>query len=391
MNRTPLDLYKIIAFGLGNDTWQQFVDHYEEKYNAAQIDGFEFAPVSLSYTFQQMIAETGAHTLPAYVDPESPGYETSLREVQGMTGNIPTMKKFYRLNRTIVNDRLQLLQRVGQAALSPEMQSVFMGLIDESTDGLIGSFMNALTHQRMQIASTGKFVIDTTNNPRGLKGITIDFLDPTHTFTALTTTARWWTNAAHTTEGSTSDPVKDIKDAVKKIRREFHYYGGIHVEMHKDLYEDLLGHSKVLSRIGHSLYPNVTDDSTVIANAQNYSDDQLGSILSKLCGIEIRPIDSIAYVDTPDASKQDIVASPIESFKKENIAFVPDGNWGSIQGVSPITLGYDQDKVALYNGGRLVLSQRAVPETHSIYIESEAAQLCVPTNTRGHFIQTVTV
>ena len=152
MNRTPLDLYKIIAFGLGNDSWQQWVDHYEEKYNDAQIDGFTFAPVSMSYTFQQLIAETGAHTLPAYVDPESPGYETALREVQGKTGNIPTMKKFYRLNRTIVSERLQLIQRVGQASLTPEMQEAFMCLIDESTDGLIGSFMNALTHQRMQIA-----------------------------------------------------------------------------------------------------------------------------------------------------------------------------------------------------------------------------------------------
>lgn len=386
MNRTLLDLYKIIAFGLGNDSWQQWVDHYEEKYNDAQIDGFTFAPVSMSYTFQQLIAETGAHTLPAYVDPESPGYETALREVQGKTGNIPTMKKFYRLNRTIVSERLQLIQRVGQASLTPEMQEAFMGLIDESTDGLIGSFMNALTHQRMQIASTGKFTINEENNPRGLRGITINFLEDGHEFDDLTSTKKWWTDADRTKEGSASDPIQYIKDKVKHIRRVKHYVGPIHLEIDTDVYSDLLMHSAVLKRLGHSLYPNVTDDATVIANAKNYSDEALGALLSKICGITIKPIDSIAFIDSPDASKKDIVTKSIESFKKTNIAFVPDGIWGSIQGVSPLTLGYDPDKVARYKGGRLILSQRAIPETHSIYIESEAAQLLVPTNTRGHYV-----
>ena len=165
-----------------------------------------------------------------------------------------------------------------------------------------------------------------------------------------------------------------------------HYVGPIHLEIDTDVYSDLLMHSAVLKRLGHSLYPNVTDDATVIANAKNYSDEALGALLSKICGITIKPIDSIAFIDSPDASKKDIVTKSIESFKKTNIAFVPDGIWGSIQGVSPLTLGYDPDKVARYKGGRLILSQRAIPETHSIYIESEAAQLLVPTNTRGHYV-----
>ena len=45
----------------------------------------------------------------------------------------------------------------------------------------------------------------------------------------------------------------------------------------------------------------------------------------------------------------------------------------------------------LYDGGRLKLTQRANPETHSIYIESEAAQMCVPRMPQYMFISTVTV
>ena len=110
MNTLPLTMYSLLEFGLGDESWQTFVDRYEEKYDDVQIDGFTFAPTQINYTFQQLIASTGATTLPAYVDPESPGYESALREVQGMTGNIPTQKKFYRLNRVTVMEKMQLMQ-----------------------------------------------------------------------------------------------------------------------------------------------------------------------------------------------------------------------------------------------------------------------------------------
>jgi hypothetical protein len=93
-NTLPVDLYQVMALGLGGETFQEFIDHYNEKYDKLEIDGFEFEPTRVSYTFAQIIASTGATTLPAYVDPESPGYEAALREVQGRTGNIPTLNLF---------------------------------------------------------------------------------------------------------------------------------------------------------------------------------------------------------------------------------------------------------------------------------------------------------
>lgn len=197
MNTLPIDLYKVIEYGLGGDTWQEFIDRYKEKYDLLQIDGFEFEATKLDYTFSQLITSLGVKTLPAYVDPESPGYEAALGELEGRTGNIPTQKKFYRLNRVTVRQQLQLLQRVGMSALTEEMQNVFLGLLDESADGLIGSYYNALTHQRMRIVSTGKFTIDTDNNPRGLKGITIDFNIPENHYQVLAGTSRWWTKDEH--------------------------------------------------------------------------------------------------------------------------------------------------------------------------------------------------
>lgn len=397
MNTLPIDLYKIIENGLGGDTWQEFIDRYNEKYDLVQIDGFEFDEPKLDYTFSQLITSLGVKTLPAYVDPESPGYEAALGELEGKTGNIPTQKKFYRLNRVTVRQQLQLLQRVGISAFTEEMQNVFLKLIDEGSDGLIGAYFNSLTHQRMRIVSTGKFTIDTDNNPRGLKGITIDFNVPADHYQTLDGTKRWWTSDDHvpSKQGSASDPIEDVKSRVKEIRRKYHYLGKIRMEIAQDLWDDLMTHTAVLKRIGHYLYPNVTDDNTVTANAKNEDEDRLKAIFKKLVKVdEIVPRDSYAFVDKPGKDTEgqpDLITSQVENFKATNIAFIPIGKLGTIQGTEPLTLGYDPDKVASFNNRRLKLTQRANPETHSIYIESEAAQLCVPTMPQYMFISTVTV
>lgn len=396
-NTLPIDLHRLIEVGLGGDTFQEFIDRYQEKYDKFEVDGFDFEPIKLDHTFAQVVASTGAKTLPAYVDPESPGYEAALRSIEGKTGNIPTQKLFYRFNRVTLRQQLQLIQRFGENAFTTEMEDALMGLLDESSDGLIQSNLNALTHQRHRIISTGHFIIDDVNNPRGLSGIDIDFnIDANH-YDTITGTARFWTSDVHTkeNEGSKSDPIEYIRNRVKAIRRTFHYYGPICMELSQDLLDDLFTHSKVLLSIGRSLYPNVTDDNTVIANARNANDAQLLDIFKRLCRVdEIKARDSYAVVTKPgkDANGDpDLVESVIENFKKENIAFVPSGRkLGGIQGIEPITLGYDPEDVASFLDGRLKLTQRTIKESHSIYIESEMAQLCVPYAIKHIFISTVT-
>lgn len=391
MRNNPVDFYKLLEFGLGGDTWQQFVDRYKEKYEGMVIDGFEFAPTSINYTWQQLVAATTVTTLPTYVDPESPGYEKQRGSAKGETGSIPTQKAFYSLNRTIVREKMQLMQMFGQAALNQDMMNVIMGLLDESADGLIKGYYNSLTNQRMQIVSTGKFKIDDTNNPRGIKDITFDFgIDASH-FDTLSGTQRWWTNADKSTEGTASDPIAYMKNKVKEIRNKYHYYGPLKIEMAKEMMDSLLSHSKVLKRIGMMLYPLSSVDNsgaTALAYAQNLSDDAIKQALVRLVGCEIVERDSKAYVD--DWTEDGVLTQKeIENFSLTNISFIPQGTIGNIQGVTPLTMGYEPSKVAFFDDNRLVLSQRMNPETHSIYIESEAAELCVPSLPKYMFICTV--
>lgn len=391
MRNNPVDFYKLLEFGLGGDTWQQFVDRYKEKYDGMVIDGFEFAPTSINYTWQQLVAATTVTTLPTYVDPESPGYEKQRGSAKGETGSIPTQKAFYSLNRTIVREKMQLMQMFGQAALNQDMMNVIMGLLDESADGLIKGYYNSLTNQRMQIVSTGKFKIDATNNPRGIKDITFDFgIDKSH-FDSLSGTQRWWTDADKSTEGTASDPITYMKNKVKEIRSKYHYYGPLKIEMAKEMMDALLSHSNVLKRIGMMLYPLSSVDNsgaTALAYAQNLADDAIKQALVRLVGCEIVERDSKAYVD--DWTEDGVLTQKeIENFSLTNISFIPQGTIGNIQGVTPLTMGYEPSKVAFFDDNRLVLSQRMNPETHSIYIESEAAELCVPSLPKYMFICTV--
>lgn len=397
MNRNPdFDgtLLGIIALSLGEDTWQEWVDRYLEKYDGLTVDGYRLAPLKRNYTFQQIIASTGATPLPTWVDPESPGYEVALRSLSGNTGNIPTAKQFYRFNRVIMREQMQLIDAC-RGNLPDGTQEIFMGLMDESTDGLIKSYHNALVHQADRINSTGYFVLAADNNPRGYHDVKIDFNIPSNHFDTLTGTERWFTDTdgSMTTAGTKSDPIQYCKDKIKEIRRKYHIYAPIDIRISEELWEAVCQHPKVRSKIAVNKNPLATDNALVNIAAE-LEDEEIKTRFAKIVkanSIIVR--DSKAFVDKPSVNEdgeKDLVTVQIDNFERKNISFIPSGNIGEIQGVKPLALGYDPDEIAYHDGNRLLLTTRAHKETHSIYVESEFAQICVPSNVNAMFISTVT-
>lgn len=397
MNRNPdFDgtLLGIIALSLGEDTWQEWVDRYLEKYDGLTVDGYRLAPLKRNYTFQQIIASTGATPLPTWVDPESPGYEVALRSLSGNTGNIPTAKQFYRFNRVIMREQMQLIDAC-RGNLPDGTQEIFMGLMDESTDGLIKSYHNALVHQADRINSTGYFVLAADNNPRGYHDVKINFNIPSNHFDTLTDTERWFTDTdgSMTKAGTESDPIQYCKDKIKEIRRKYHIYAPIDIRISEELWEAVCQHPKVRSKIAVNKNPLATDNALVNIAAE-LEDEEIKTRFAKMVkanSIIVR--DSKAFVDKPGTNEdgeKDLVTVQIDNFERKNISFIPSGNIGEIQGVKPLALGYDPDEIAYHDGNRLLLTTRAHKETHSIYVESEFAQICVPSNVNAMFISTVT-
>ena len=385
--------YDLMTFGLGNQKFQDFVDKFQLKYNTPQTDGFAWdSEIQLDYTYEQLIASLGITTLPVYVDADSEGLDKSLGNFVIGSNKFPTQKHRYAMNAKMLRERMIMVQKFGEAALNSDTRSALMDLLFESTDKLIGGNRNALTHQRMRVCSTGQFTIDLENNPRGLQGITFDFGIPSANKVVLTTTARWWTNAEHTTanEGSASDPLMFLKNKRKEMKKAGYPNG--HFEMAADLYDDMLTHSAVLKRIGYSLYPIAAGDDVAKNYAANLTDDAKKDAIERIIGAAIKTYDSVAAVEKFDAGAKTIKPVTIENFKATNVSFVPDGQIGTIKSVRPMVFTDDPtQRIAWFDGGRTLITNRFEAKTKTMYVESEMAVLCVPNMPQYMQIYTVTV
>ena len=396
MRTNVKNYYDLLTFGLGNAQFQSFVDRFNDKYNVLNVDGFDWDnEIQLDYTYEQLISSLNIATLPVYVDEASEGLDKSFGKFNIGSNKIPTQKHRYPISAKMLREQMIMIQRFGEAAMTQGARDSIRNLMFDSTDKLLAGNRNALTHQRMRIVSKGQFTIDLENNPRGLKGLTFDFGVPSANKETLTGTARWWTTSDHlpANEGSTSDPILFLKNK-RKAMRKLGFHNG-HFEIASDLWDDLLTHTKVLSRIGLSLYPqaaSATKPDTVGAQyAQNMSDEAKKSAFEALVGCPIVPRDSIAAVEKFDEDAKEIKPVNIENFDPLNVSFVPDGQLGTIKAVQPIVLADDPtERIAWFDGGRTLLTQRYESKTRTMYIESEMAVLCVPQMPQYMCIYTVT-
>ena len=385
--------YDLMTFGLGNQNFQQFVDKFQLKYNAPQADGFVWdSEIQLDYTYEQLIASLGITTLPVYVDADSEGLDKSLGDFKIGSNKIPTQKHRYAMNAKMLRERMLMVQKFGDAALNSDTRSALMDMLFDSTDKLLGGNRNAITHQRMRICSTGQFTIDLENNPRGIQGITFDFGIPAANKETLSGTARWWTNAEHTkaNEGSASDPLLFLKNKRKAMKKAGFPAG--HFEMSEDLFDDLLMHSKVLQSIGYALYPAAADATAAQSYAQNLTDDVKKDAIARIIGAPIKTYDSVAAVEKYDAESKSIKPVTVENFKATNVSFIPDGQIGTIKSVRPMVFTDDPtQRIAWFDGGRTLVTNRFESKTKTMYVESEMAVLCVPNMPQYMCIFTVTV
>lgn len=247
----------------------------------------------------------------------------------------------------------------------------------------------------MRVASTGQFTIGLDNNPRGISGLTFDFGIPAANKESLSGENRWWKTNEHTTanEGTTSDPLLYLKNKVKAMRKKGFPAG--HFEIASDLLDDLLTHTKVLKRIGLALYPSAAGatnpDLVASQYAQNMTDEGKLDAIRRIIGASIIPRDSIAAVDKFDEESKSLKVETIENFNPLNVAFVPDGQIGTIKSVQPMVFSDDPtQRIAWFDDGRTLLRQMFNAETKSMYVESEMAILCVPSMPQYMCVYTVT-
>ncbi len=382
MHTMPTNYYELLSFGLQGASFQEFVDRFQDKYNTLNADGFVWdSEIQLDYTYEQLITSLGIKTLPVYVNDTSEGLDVSKGEFKIGSNKIPTQKQRYPVDAKILRESLIMAKRFQNAQLSQGMQDALLNLLYNSVDTLLAGRTNAITHQRMQIVSKGEFTIDVTNNPRGVSGLTFQFEIPTENKDTLSGDSRWWTNAEHTTanEGKSSDPLLYLKKKVKEMRKKGFPRG--HFEMSVDLFDDLLLHTKVLQRVGLAAAANLSAATSPTSAgqvyAENLTDDVKKSFMERIIGCPIVVRDTLAAVDVI----KDGLLQPqtIENFEPTNVAWVPDGRIGTIKSVQPLWMpGDPTTRVAWFDGGRTLITNRFESKSKSMYVESEMAILCVP-------------
>ncbi len=369
------DYYDLIKYGFQNGgSYQEFVDEYLSKLqNGMKTAGFTWDnEIQMDFTYSQVQAELGLATLPTYVNIDSPGVFKSTDGFELSSGSIPRMKHGYSLNEKTIREEMIMAQRTN--AFSTNLGMKMKDLLFDNTKKLIMGNYNGLTYQRDQMVSKGEFVLSTENNPSGLVGITFKANVPTANKTTLTSTARWFTDA-NNTEGSASDPIKDLKDKVIALKRKG--VAAMHFEVDYLTFERSMNHSKIRQAIALNIYP-LADNATLASIAATLDMETLRMKLSTIVGAPINIIDNIVSVEKYDLALGKVVKTQLRSFQEDVWVLVPDGALGTIKAVEPIAVPDPAARIAFFDGGRTLLKQWYNTQTNTQYIESELTTLVVP-------------
>lgn len=353
MDAYSIQFYDLLSRALGEgESLQSFMDNTMAlKYNTLQLDGFSFETfMQTDFGYEQIVSDLAINPVAQYYDLDSPAIPDGPDQFKSYTGKIPRMKKVEYFNEDKLRKMRLLEDRRSYSA--EDVARVAYEQLFITIDKLVGGHTNALTYQRHQAVSTGKFTISAANNPKGVNGITLDYHVPAANKTTLTSTARWWTSTTHTqaNEGSAANPVKDLAEVVAKAR-----FAGIrgHFEVEIDFLKEVLGHSAVLSVIGIATLPAAAATAqSAYASVMGY--DAKKAALEQLIGAPIKAIDSLVPIESIDKTNKTMARANVNAFEKDVFVFVPDGEIGTVKTVEPIAI--EGGQYASFYGGKLLVT-----------------------------------
>lgn len=373
MNTYPVQFYDLLSRALGGNDGrrlQGFLDNVvAKKYNELNIPGFKFAAdMQLDFTYEQLQKEIGLNVMAQYLDLDSQPIPVGTEGAVISTGRIPRMKMVEYYNEDKYRKLLIAEQRFG--ASSDRVVNAAVEALFNTADTLVGGHTNALTYQRHQIVSTGKFTLNSTNNPNGLVGLTFASHVPSANINTLSGAKRWWTDSEYAVEGTSADPIADMIAMVEVARQK-----GVkgHFEVNASYLDKILRHSKVVAAIGANLYPMAEN---AAAGAAYLSRAKKIEVLAEIVGANIDAIDAVVATEVYNKSAKALERKMIDAFEANVVVFVPDGNLGEILTVEPIAI--DGGTYATFYGGRLLLTVDVDAKYKCQSFNTEMTSLVVP-------------
>lgn len=368
-----------------------------ESQNLNEIGFEEWDVPQIDFDYKMLEVEDQIKVMATYVDLNSDPIPLGTKGFNTLSGSIPRQKARWELGENDYRKELITLQNIQISATfmnqSPEagiknyLAKLLFGGLSEIQDAHIGS----ISYQVGQMKSTGAVTLTDVNNPRGIQNITFSAQIPNDNIVTLTSTARWFTNDAKTTEGSASDPVNDIK---KRVRDAKEVYDSVTIEVNEESFFEDMKHSKWQIALGYQMTPallvsaGVTDEAkaTARAIADTASDDAIKAAFKQVVGA-----DEVIYnktrcgVEVWDNTNKKLVRNKLWAFNKDTYLIRPSGKVGIKKNVVPLRPDPSAISATIF-GGHGIIEYRYDARTKYQDWVSELTVLCVPTRPRDMFI-----
>lgn len=374
MHQSGANYYDLLqAAGVKPENLTAWIDGYfADKYNTTMWDGFTFDLFPMmDYTYQQFQKELQINVMATYVNPDSRTKSRSTEGFDKLSGTIPTLKTQLERDSKEVRDLM-----MAQSFQSNNVVKQAIALLQRKVDNLLGSHVNSITYQVNQMKSLGKLELLDTNNPGGITNVTFSAQIPITNTTTKTGNYKWWTDSTHGTEGTSSDPVADMKLEKRKLFNVG--VTNVVAEMNYLTFLDVISHSKVLTAIGYNAYIGAASNSAALTIGTSLDDDARHAALERVIGCPIKVTDHIAYVETWNKKTREIEKTQMQSFAPDVVVFRPTGDLGVIKHVQPIIPPTNSGgAVAQYFNNSLLLRVYSDLNTNVQYFNTEQAVLAV--------------
>lgn len=357
------------------------------------LDGFSWDPVSsLTFDYEQMIVSNRLKVMATYTDKDSEAIPLGTEGFEAVRGVIPRQKARFIWDEDDYRKYLDAVRKLdfqNTTVKSYALDLLFNGLSD-----IKNAHELSMTYQRDQMVSNRQLTLTADNNPRGITGLTFAAQVPAGNVTTLADNYRWFTSATEKTtanEGSSSDPVKDMRTVVRGMRRKG--YTNIVLEVDEQSWLEDMDHSKWRTAIGYKLRPDLvlapSNDANALAVGTAADDDEVKQMFAKIIGIPLSNIkfrQGLAAVEKlqgkgPDAK---LVRTSFRTFNENTYVFYPAGPLGTIKSVLPLV----PDSKAMYAtffGGKGLIQYEYDAKAKTQDWWSELTALCVPNRPQEMF------
>lgn len=357
------------------------------------LDGFTWDPISsLTFDYEQLIASNRLKVMATYTDKDSEAIPFGTEGFETARGVVPRQKARFLWDEDDYRKYLDAVSKLdfqNSTAKTYALDLLFNGLSD-----IKNAHELSMTYQRDQMVSNRSLTLTADNNPRGITGLTFSAQVPVANVTTLSDNYRWYTSATEKTtanEGSSADPVGDIKKIIRAMKRKG--YTNIMMEVDEISWMEDMDHSKWRTAIGYELRPDLVlaanNDANALAVGKAAGDDAVKQAFAKIIGIPLANIkfrQGLAAVEKlqgkgPDAK---VVRTSMRTFNANTYVFYPAGALGTIKSVLPLV----PDSKAIYArffGGKGLIQYEYDAKSKTQDWWSELTALCVPNRPQEMF------